>query len=280
MTMNDEQLRLSVVLRETAQSFDPPDLDVLCENAVHRGRRTIVRRRAVGVGIGMLAMAGVALGATAAVTVSHPATGLGPTVTVVTTSKAGLGEYLATSFMALLPAGIKLLPSYDAPLQGEGYRVGGPSTGDWVASASVLGTYQGKNASFDLELVQQATDGSCMTSTPSANSYACTTSTLDGHRLLTEKTIRSGVPVSWRYSWNVGGGKAVELTLNRDLPESVVAKVLTASAWTSVLRGLPAYVDCPSLVQITGAADVVWKCPTTGKTYPTKSNDMYIYQSS
>jgi hypothetical protein len=275
MTMSDEQPRLSAILSETAQSFDPPDLDILCERAVHHGRRTIARRRAFGAGIGVVALTGVALGTTATITGSHPAH---TTVPVVTVSNESLSEYMAKNFMALLPAGITLIEDGAVPLTGEGLRMG-PSNGDWEASASVFAMYQGKKVTFNLSVVQQAADRECITQLP-ASSYNCTSTTIDGHTLLSEESINGGTQF-WTYTWNLGGGKAVQLGVDDKLSGSLVERVLTAPAWTSVLRALPAYVDCPTLEQYQAkTGGWLWKCPTTGKTYPVQSSDNYLYPSS
>jgi hypothetical protein len=279
MTIDDEQPRLHAALRKVADSFEAPDLDALCEHAVRHGRRTVVRRRALGAGIGVVALAGVAIGATGAIAGTHRAPGVGKTVPVVTVSGGGLGEYMAKNFMALLPAGVTLIESDSAvPLTGEGFSMG-PSNGDWDASALVFAMYQGKRTDFQFAVVQQELDRPCLTQLP-ASAYTCTSTTLDGHQLLSEETINNGAPAAWAYTWNLAGGKAVELTVNRSLPESLVARVLTAPAWTSVLRELPAYVDCPTLEQVREHNVTVWKCPTTGKTYPTAPSDIYLYPSS
>ena len=279
MTMNDEQPHLHAALRKVADSFEPPDLDALCEQAVRHGRRTLVRRRALGAGIGVVALAGVAIGAAGTVTGPHRVPGIGKTVPVVTASSGGLGEYMARNFLALLPADITLSQDENpVPLTGSGFSMG-PSNGDWDASAQVFAVYQGKKVSFQFIVLQQQLDRPCLTGL-AAGAYTCTSTTLDGHQLLSEETIENGNPLFWAYTWNLGGGKAVELTVDRALPESLVARVVTAPAWTSVLRELPAYVDCPTLEQVREHDDTVWKCPTTGKTYPTAPSDIYLYPSS
>jgi hypothetical protein len=277
MTINDEQPRLSVALREAARSFDLPDFDALCEQAVRRGRRAVVRRRAVGAGIGVLALAGVAGGLAGTVSASHPARGL-RTVPVVTVSNESLSEYMAKNFMALLPAGTTLVEGGVVPLTGEGLRMG-PSNGDWEASASVFAMYQGKKTTFNLSVVRQGADRGCITQL-SVSVYTCTSTTVAGHPLLTEQTSDGGVPVNWAYTWNLGGGKAVELSVDQKLSEALVTTVVTAPAWTSVLTVLPAYVDCPTLEQVQEKPAWVWRCPTTGKTYPVQSSDTYLYPSS
>jgi hypothetical protein len=277
MTIKDEQPRLSVALREAAQSFDLPDFDAVCERAAQRGRRTIVRRRAVGAGVGVLALAGVAAGLAGTVTVSRPARGF-RTVPVVTVSNEGLGEYMAKNFTALLPAGITLVEDGGVPVTGEGLRMG-PSNGDWEASASVFATYQGKKTTFNLSVVQQEADRGCLT-TLSVSAYTCSSTTVAGYQLLTEQTTTDGAPVNWVYTWNLGGGKAVELSADQKLSEALVTTVVTAPAWTGVLNVLPVYVDCPTLEQVQQKSAQVWRCPTTGETYPVQSSDTYLYPSS
>jgi len=279
MTMNDEQPRLHAALRKVADSFEAPDLDAMCEHAVRRGRRTVARRRALGAGIGVVALAGVAIGAAGAITGTHRAPSIGKTVPVVTVSGGGLGEYMARNFLALLPADITLDEDESpVPVTGGGFSMG-PSNGDWDATALVFAMYQGTRTSFQFAVVQQELDRPCLTQLP-ASAYTCTSTTLDGHQLLSEETINGGAPVAWAYTWNVGGGKAVELTVNQALPESLVARVVTAPAWTSVLRELPAYVDCPTLEQVRVHNSTVWKCPTNGKTYPMAPSDIYLYPSN
>jgi hypothetical protein len=279
MTVNDEQPRLHAALRKVADSFEAPDLDALCEQAVRRGRRTLVRRRALGAGIGVVALAGVAIGAVGVVAGAHRAPGIGRTVPVVTVSSGDLAEYMAKNLVALLPKDVTLDEGDGAvPLTGAGISMG-PSNGEWEASATVLATYQGKATTFQFAVVQQELDRSCITQL-SASVYTCTSTPLDGHPLLSEETLQNGAPVNWTYTWNVGGSKAIELSVDRELPESLVARVVTAPAWTGVLRELPAYVDCPTLERTRVGKIPVWKCPTTGKTYPTEPSDMYLYPSS
>jgi hypothetical protein len=279
MTVNDEQPRLHEALRKVADSFEAPDLDALCERAVRHGRRTVVRRRALGAGLCVVALAGVAIGAVGVLAGTRQAPSIGKTVPVVTASGGDLGEYMAKNLMALLPSDITLITG-DAPvpLTGAGFSMG-PSNGDWEASATEFATYQGKRTMFQFAVVQQELDHPCLTGLPDS-AYTCTSTTLDGHTLLSEVTINGGTPVIWAYTWNVGGAKAVELTADQPLPENLVARVVTAPAWTSVLAELPAYVDCPTLEQTRVGRTPVWKCPTTGKTYPTAPSDMYLYPSS
>lgn len=282
MTMNDEQPRLHAALGKVADSFEPPDFAALCERAVRHGRRTIVRRRAFGAGIGVLALAGVAVGAVGTTTSSHPARGLGGTVPVVTVSNGDLAEYMAKNLLALLPAGITLIEDGGPPVTGKGPAMG-PSSGDWQISATVFAMYQGKKTTFNLAVVQQDFNRVCLTQV-SAGVYTCTSTTLDGHTLLAEKTsddgADNGTAANWTYTWDVGDGRSVELSAGRELSRSLVATVLTAPAWTSVLSALPAYVDCPTFEQVREDDAVLWKCPTTGKTYPTVPSDVYLYPSS
>ena len=277
MTIKDEQPRLSVALREAAQSFDLPDFDAMCEQAVQRGRRTIVRRRAVGAGIGVLALVGVAGGLAGTVAVSRP-TQRPALVPVVTASNESLSEYVAQNFMALLPAGITLIQDGSVPVTAEGLRMG-PANGDWEVSATVLATYQGKRTTFNLYMMRQSVDHGCPGNLP-VSTYTCTSTTAAGHQLLTEQYSAGERPVGWNYTWNLGGGEVVELGVDQKLSEALVTKVVTAPAWTGVLNLLPAYVDCPALEQVQQQSVQVWKCPTTGETYPAQSSDTYLYPSS
>ena len=58
----------------------------------------------------------------------------------------------------------------------------------WEASASVLAMYHGAKTTFELMIIQQQVDGPCMTP-PSNSGYTCTSTTLDGHTLLSAKTV-------------------------------------------------------------------------------------------
>lgn len=279
MTIKDEQPRLSVALREVAQSFDLPDFDAVCEQAVQRGRRSIVRRRAVGAGVGVLALAGVAAGLAGTVAVSRPAP-RPALVPVVTFSDENLGEYMAKNFLALLPASISLDQDGVVAVSGEGLRMG-PSNGDWEASAMVFATYQGKKTTFNLQVVQQQADYGCVTQPGlPPGIYNCSATTVAGYQLLTEHTTRDTAMGNWVYMWNLGGGKTVELSVDQELSEALVTRIVTAPAWTGVLNSLPAYVDCPTLEQVQQQKTLVWKCPTTGKTYPAQSSDTDLYPSS
>lgn len=272
MTMNDEQPRFGAALHEAAQSFDPPNLDTLYEGAMRRARRTTQRRRAIGAGISVLALVGVVIGVNGGIPGAGHASKATP---VVTATSGSVAEHMATSLMALLPEGVTLVTNEGVvPLTGEGYEMRS-SMGDWGASASAFVTYQGKRVTFDLSVIQQRVDGPCIDIHSSG--YTCTTSTLDGHTLLSAYMHQKGDPVSWSYTWNLDGAKAVQLNTNQNLSASEVEKLLTSPAWTSVLRGLPAAVNCPSLGQIKEKTGWYWRCASTGKTYPTTSTDIYLY---
>ena len=280
MTMNDEQPRLHAALGKVADSFELPDFDELCEHAVRHGRRTVVRRRAFGAGIGVLALAGVAVGATGTVTSSHVARGLGRTAPVVTVSNGDLAEYMAKNLVALLPAGSTLVEGGDrSPVEGWGLQMG-PTNGDWELSASAVAMYQGKKTLFEVAVVQQERDSVCATP-PSGSAYHCTSTMLDGHTLISASSnVDDGESQAWMYTWNLGDGKLVELTADQELSASLAATVVTAPAWTSVAEDLPAYVDCPTLGQVREATATVWKCAATGETYPLVPSDVYLYPSS
>ena len=280
MTMNDEQPRLHAALGKVADSFEPPDFYELGERAVRRGRRTVVRRRVFGAGVGALALAGVAVGATGTITATHHARGLGETVPVITVSNGDLAEYMAKNLVALLPSGSKLIEGDNlSSVQGEGLRMG-PTNGDWEISASVAVMYQGRETSIGVAVIQQERDSACATPLP-AGGYQCAVTLVDGRTLVSAQSIvEGGESQSWMYSWNLGGGKLVELTADHELSPSLAVTVVTAPAWAGVSGDLPAYVDCPTLGQVKEGLDVVWKCAATGETYPLESPDLYAYPAA
>ena len=280
MTMNDEQPRLHAALGKVADSFEPPDFHELGERAVRRGRRTVVRRRVFGAGIGALALAGVAVGATGTITSKHHAPALGDTVPVVTVSNGDLAEYMAKNLVALLPAGSSLVEGEDlSAVRGEGLRMG-PVSGDWEISASVAVMYQGRETSIGVAVIQQERDSPCGTPVPGGG-HQCAVTMVDGGTPVSAPSIADGgASESWMYSWYVGGGKLVELTSDHPLSPSLAKTVVTAPAWTGISGDLPAYVDCPTLGKVKQGTDVVWKCAATGQTYPVESSDLYAYSPS
>jgi hypothetical protein len=285
MTINEERESFSAVLHDAALHFDLPRSGDLYDAAVRRGRR-IKRRRALRMGTASgfaLAAAGVLV----AVLATPGTTPSRPDVTVTGAATTHLGKYMAENLKALLPSGTKLqLGTGALPLSGTGYDILS-SSGIWEADASASIVYEGRKYSVELQVIQQRTNWDC-------SSFfihgSCTTKQVGGGTFIVASSTQQGGPKTYFYFWNLAGGKEIEFQVNPNLntknptnpfTERQMRDLLTAPAWTRVLDGLPAVVDCPDLEPFSNGphnSAPAWRCTTTGKIYPQQA-DVYAASS-
>jgi hypothetical protein len=209
-----------------------------------------------------------------------------PNAPVTSAAITHLGRYMAENLRALLPAGTKLQVGTGAlPLTGTGYDM--PSNdGVWQADAAASITYEGEKYSVELQVIQQRTNWDC-------SSFfihgPCTTKQVDGGAFIVTSDTQQGGPKTYMYFWNLAGGKEIEFQVNPNLntrnptdpfTEQQMQDLLTAPAWTSVLDGLPAVINCPDLepVSIDKQGAPGWKCTATNRIYA-QSADQYAASS-
>jgi hypothetical protein len=285
MTINEERESFSAALHDAALDFDLPRSGDLYDAAVHRGRR-IKRRRALRTGTASgfaLAAAGVLMAVVAmpGTTASHP------NVPVTSAAITHLGRYMAENLRALLPAGTRLEQDTGAlPLAGTGYSMLA-NNGEWQANATASIIYEGERYSVDLQIIRQRTNWNCSSFFVHG---PCTAKQVDGGTFVVASSTQQGGPKTYFYLWNLAGGKEIEFQVDPNLntknptnpfTDQQMQDLLTAPAWTRVLDGLPAVVDCPDFESFSNGphnSAPAWRCTTTGKIYPQQA-DMYATSS-